>query len=514
MADNLKRLGKALLSALPVVVAVMVLYFAGIFTINGSEMIIFSISAVLVVIGMFLFNLGAETAMSKMGSIVGSTITKKAKLSYLVIIFFLFGLFITIAEPDLSVLASQVNINSIVLLVSIGTGVGIFCVIGAIRILLQKSLKMWLLAFYGMMFAIACLVPEKLLPLSFDSGGVTTGPITVPFILAIGVGLAATRGGKSSSEDSFGLLAFSSIGPIITVMILSIIIKDSAPYQAEAVESLDVWEAFKNVWLPRTVVDANGKSSLSLGTMLTVLISLAPIIVLFIIYDLIFIKLPLRKILRLLNGAGYVYVGLVLFMTAVDAGFMPVGKILGSQIADKSWVLILVGSFLGIGAALAEPAVHVLTTQIEDVSDGAVSKTSVLLTLVIGNGIAIAVSMLRVIFPSIDLLYILVPGYIFVFILSFAVPNMYTGIAFDSGGVISGPMNTTFILPFTVSACVALNGTEKVMTTAFGTVALVALMPLISIQLLGLIAEFRIHRRMLFARNRIREEFDDQIIHF
>ena len=509
MIDNLKRLKAALLSALPVVAAVLVLYFAKILTIDGTQMIVFGISAVLVVIGMFLFNLGAETAMSKMGSIVGSSVTKKGKLLYLVIVFFLFGLFITMAEPDLSVLAEQVSINSYVLIVSIGVGVGIFCVIGAIRIILQKSLKMWLLAFYGMMFAIACLVPKSLIPLSFDSGGVTTGPITVPFILALGVGLASTRGGKSSSADSFGLLAFSSIGPIITVMILSIAMSGSAPYQVEHVETLGVWESFSHVLFPQNV-----GGSFKLGTMLTVLISLAPIVVYFVIYELIFVKLPLHKVLVLINGAMYVYIGLVLFMTAVDAGFMPVGKLLGTEVADKAWLLILVGAFLGIGAALAEPAVHVLTDQIEVVSDGAVSKWSVLIALVIGNGIAIAVAMTRIIFPQVELLYILVPGYIFVFILSFAVPTMYTGIAFDSGGVISGPMNTTFILPFAIAACVELNGSESVMTTAFGTVALVALMPLVSIQTLGLVAEYKKRKTMRFARDRIREEFDDQIIHF
>lgn len=511
--DNLKKLGTAFFSALPVIVTVLVLYFAKILTIEGSEMIVFAISTVLVVLGMFLFNAGAEQSLSKMGAIVGSSVTKKGKIIYLVIIFFLFGLFITLAEPDLTVLADQVNINTYVLIISIGIGVGIFCVIGAIRILMQKSLKVWLLAFYGMMFALACIVPNSLIPLSFDSGGVTTGPITVPFILALGVGLAATRGGRNSSADSFGLVAFSSIGPIITVMILSIIIRSSSPYEVQATESVNVWESFRNVWLPRTIVVGDQKV-FSMGTMLHVLISFLPIVVFFFVYEMIFVKLPKKNLSRLMIGSINVFAGLVFFMTAVNAGFMPIGRLLGEQIADKAWLLVLVGSFLGLGAALAEPAVHVLTDQIETISDGTISKYSVLLALVIGNGIAIALAMLRILVPGVELLYILVPGYIFVFLLSFAVPNMYTGIAFDSGGVISGPMNTTFILPFAISACVALNGSEKVMTTAFGTVALVALMPLASIQLLGLIAEIKKHRRMRFARDRIREEFDEQIIHF
>lgn len=505
MIDNLKRLRTAFFAALPVILAVFVLYFTGLLAMDVDTVVVFVVCSFIMVLGMFLFNLGAETSMSKMGELVGSSITKKGKIVNVVVIFFLFGVFITLAEPDLSVLASQVSINSYLLVFSIAIGVGIFCVIGAIRILMQKSLKMWLLAFYGMMFAIACLVPDNMIPLSLDSGGVTTGPITVPFILAIGVGLATSRGGKNSNADSFGLVAFSSIGPILTVMILSIIVRKSAPYEVEAISNASMWESFLYTLIPH-----NGE----VGILLQVLISLAPIVVFFMIYNFIALKLPKTKILRLINGVGYVYIGLVLFMLAVTAGFMPLGKVLGIQISDKAWLLVLVGAFLGIGAALAEPAVHVLTDQIEVVSDGAVSKYSVLLALTIGNGIAIGVSMLRIVFPSFELLYFIVPGYILAFFLSFAVPDIYTAIAFDSGGVVSGPMNTTFILPFAISACLTLHNPDQVMQSAFGTVATVALMPLITVQLLGLYGVMKTKRIYRNARERIRDEFDNQIIHF
>lgn len=509
--EILRKLKDAVLAVLPVVVVVFVLFFTKTLSLNTNEVVVFSISAALVIFGMFLFNKGAESSMGKMGELVGSTITKKGKLVYLIIIFFLFGLFITIAEPDLSVLASQVNISSVILMLAIGIGVGVFCVIGAIRILKDKSLQLWLLACYGLMFALATIVPSSLLPVAFDAGGVTTGPITVPFILAIGIGLSSTHRGRGS-KDSFGLVAFSSIGPIIAVMILSLVIQKSSTYVFKSSEIKAILSSFTSVLLPDF---SNGLDLEMQGTLLEVLMCLLPIVLFFLVYNFVFLKLPTKQLLRLLGGTLYVYFGLVLFMTAVEAGFLPIGQKLGINLADTKWLLVLIGALLGIGAALAEPAVHVLMEQIETVSDGAVSKKSVLLALVIGNGLAVALAMLRIIHPEIKLLYVLVPGYVIAFALSFLVPHLYTAIAFDSGGVVSGPMNTTFIMPFAIGACYMINsGSERIMTDAFGTVALVAMMPLISIQLLGLVASGKERRAMKIARSRIREEFDDQIIHF
>lgn len=507
LLDNLNKLKSALLSALPALVAVLVCYFTKILKIDQTMLILFLVSSVLIIVGMFLFTIGSDASMTKMGELVGSSITKKRKIIYLILVFFLFGLFITIAEPDLSVLAEQVSINSTVLIFSIGVGVGIFCVVGALRILFNKSLKVWLLSFYGLMFAIACLVPDKFMSISFDSGGVTTGPITVPFILAVGAGLATSRSGKNTNADSFGLLAFSSIGPIITVMILAIIIRTPGAYIFKEEVVSNIWDRMISILLP-----ANGKQ----GVLISVLFSLLPVIIFFSIYNFIFIKLPAKQLLKLLGNTLFVYAGLVLFMTAVEAGFVPIGQQLGMDIAKggQTWLLILVAAFLGISAAVAEPAVHVLTDQIENISDGSINKYSVLIALAIGNGIAVGLSAIRVMIPSFNILYILVPGYIIAFALSFAVPNIYSAIAFDSGGVISGPMNTSFVLPFSIGACVAFGNEEHVLTSAFGTVAIVAMMPLISIQLLGLIAVLREKNRMRINRNTIREPFDEQIIHF
>ena len=509
MRQALLKLKDSLLSTLPVLVVVLVLYFAKVANFDPNQLWVFGISVIFVIIGMWLFNMGSETSMSKMGELIGSSITKKRSMAMLVVVFFLFGAFITMAEPDLSVLADQVPIDSTVLTVSIGVGVGIFLVIGAIRILLQKPLTLWLLAFYGLMFALCCLVDYSYVPLSLDSGGVTTGPITVPFILSIGVGLAASRSGKKTDADSFGLVAFSSIGPILVVLILSIFLRNQTlVYEYKIPESVD------NVILP--FWHALGGMN---GTLMKVATSLVPIVVLFLIYELIFIRLSARKLLSLLIGVVLVYVGLVFFLTAVDAGFLPIGKIMGQQIAESGnkILLIVVGAVLGVVAVFAEPAVHVLTNQIETVSNGSVKKLAVLLAIAIGNGIAIGIAMMRT-FMGFSLFYIVVPGYFLAFLLSFFVKPIYTAIAFDSGGVVSGPMNSTFIQPFAIGACFIFAGEELaptvIMKNAFGTIAIVALMPLIMIQLLGLTGTVKEKYRMSVARKRIADAYDDQIIHF
>lgn len=507
----LKKLKNSFFAVLPIVLVVLVLHFTKIVTFSGKELILFSVSSVLVVIGMFLFNIGAESSMQEIGQLVGSSVTKKKSIAFLIIIFFLFGLFITVAEPDLSVLATQATnseISKLILIISVGVGVGVFLVIGALRILLQKSLKVWLLGFYGIMFALCCLVDYARIPLSLDSGGVTTGPITVPFILSVGIGIAASRAGNKSDADSFGLVAFSSIGPILVVLILSLISPSQNSYDISALQAVNSDN------IPMMFV--NKLIGLN-GTLFKVAISTLPILVFFIVYELIFIKLPGRKLLGLVLGILLVYFGLVLFLTAVEAGFLPIGQSLGKNLAEyNAKIFILVGAALGLAAAFAEPAVHVLTSQVQSVSEGAVSRTAVLLTIAVGNALAIGLSMLRVKL-GFNLLWIIVPGYILAFFLSFIVPDIYSAIAFDAGGVVSGPMNSTFILPFAIGACYALNGAEagsKIMTDAFGTIGVVALMPLLMIQLLGLSGTIRIASERKIARLRTTAEFDNQIIHF
>lgn len=510
----LNKLKEAILSVLPVFAAVFLLHFAGVSIFRDIELTVFGISSVLVVIGMALFNIGAESSMQKMGELVGASVTKRRNIVLLIVVFFLFGAFITVAEPDLSVLAEQATADSasrLVLIISVGIGVGIFLVVGAIRILFQKSLKMWLLCFYALTFVICAMVDKAHIPLSLDSGGVTAGPITVPFILAIGVGIASSRASNQSEADSFGLVAFASIGPILVTLILSILMRDKPTvYDVSAITEGFIGDS---VFKPFGVALVGPN-----GALAKVAISLLPILIFFVVYDLIFIKLSVRKLSGFVLGIVFVYFGLVIFLTGVEAGFLPIGQALGINVVNKDVSLLaIVGALLGLAAVFAEPAVHVLTNQIENVSQGTINKKTVLITLAIGNALAIAVSMLRVRF-GFNVLYVIIPGYAIAFALAFVVPDIYSAIAFDAGGVVSGPMNSTFILPFAIGACFAINGPEKaasaIMTDAFGTIGLVALMPFLVIQILGLTGTIRVYSERKFARARTTYEHDDQIIHF
>ncbi len=513
MVDALKKLKNSFLLVLPVALVVYALALAKVVEFEQSELIIFGISCALVVLGMYLFNIGAESSMQKMGELVGSTVTKKKNIVFLIIIFFLFGLLITVAEPDLSVLAEQASSDPatrLFLIISIGVGVGIFLVIGALRILFQKSLKIWLLCFYGLMFALCCLVDKARIPVSLDSGGVTTGPITVPFILSVGVGIATSKAGNKSDADSFGLVAFSSIGPILVVLITSILMRNiSTAYDVSVLEYSSTATSYFDVFA--------GKLLGFDGVLIKVALSTLPIVVVFTLYEIIFIRLSFRKLFGMYIGVIFVYIGLVFFLTAVETGFLPMGQKLGISLAGKDPKLfILIGAALGLAAALAEPAVHVLTQQVELVSDGSVSKATVLITIALGNALAIGLSMFRVEL-GFDLLWIIVPGYILAFALSLIVPDIYSAIAFDAGGVVSGPMNSTFILPFAIGACYAINGeqaSEAIMTDAFGTIGVVALMPLLMIQIVGLSGTLRIVTERRIARRRTTSENDNQIIHF
>lgn len=489
------------LSTIPILLIVCILYFTNISGLTNLEFILFLIASILIFVGIGFFTRGSEMAMSKIGEEVGANLTKSKNIFIIIFIIFLLGLFVTIAEPDLTVLA-EMTLNKWLIIILVGLGVGFFLVVAVLRIVFQKNLKIWLLAFYGLLFAIACLVDDKYIPFSFDSGGVTTGPMTVPFILALGIGIANTRGGKSSS-DSFGLTALCSIGPILVVMIITILMGENTgifyDYIPTDIESVGILGSLTHAFI---------KSLKEVG------IALAPIIVFFLIFNFIYIKLPKIELAKIGFGMLYTFIGLVIFLCGVQGGFSPVAKSLGNNLAllsDQLYILVIVSFLMGLFALLCEPGVHVLVKQVEKTSDGMISKTQMLLSLAIGVGLAICLSLIRVIY-GFSLLYYLVPGYILACFLMFFVPDIYTAIAFDSGGVASGPMTAAFILPFAIGASNALN--QNILTSAFGVVAMVALMPLIVIQLLGLNATLKKKRAFKLARLRVKEENDNQIIHF
>ena len=497
MKELRDKIKEALVSALPITAIVYILALTPLFNLSQTELITFTVGAVMLVLGIGLFSLGADLAMTPMGSHVGSGLSKQRKLGLLLGVCFVLGMLITIAEPDLQVLANQVSavMNGTVLIYAVGLGVGSFLVIAILKIVFRKSLSHILMLFYMLLFAMALMLVvrgnDALLPMGFDSGGVTTGPITVPFIMALGVGISNVLGDRRSKENSFGLVALCSVGPILAVLLLGIFSSSNLTYEVpDYTVSEDILGAFLHT---------------AGHTCKEVAIALGLIVVFFLICQF------LRKIAV---GVIFTYLGLVIFLTGVNVGFMPIGYKLGHTLASGSSTLLIgFGLVCGILTVLAEPAIHVLNAQVEDVTGGLVSKKSMMIGLCIGVGASIALSMIRIVYDF-SLVYYVIPGYFIALALSLFVPPVYTAIAFDSGGVASGPMTSGFILPLAVGACVALQGEEAVLRDGFGVVALVAMTPLITIQLLGfkgIVAE-QINERK--AMRRILDADDQQIINF
>ena len=507
----LKKIAESSVSVLPVALIVLILNATPLVNLTGKEIAVFLVSTVFLIIGMGLFNIGSDLAMMPMGDHIGGGLAKSKKATVLVAVCFIMGVLITVAEPDLSVLASQVKdkINSTALLVTVGVGVGLFLALAVIRILTKTSLSSMLMFFYMTLFAVASLLVVSgnadFIPLSFDSGGVTTGPITVPFIMALGVGIAMSVGGRDASDNSFGLVALCSIGPVIAVMALGLLSSGSVNYK------------IPDYSIPENVFSSAAKTLLSV--MKEVGIALGLIVAFFAILQAIFLKLPKKYLIRIAIGVAYTFAGLVLFLTAVSVAFMPIGYKLGTSFGElaKSGnspaIITIAGFVLGAVVVLAEPAVHVLNSQVEGVTNKTVTKRSMLIALSVGVGLSLALSMIRIYFDF-SIMYYLVPGYAISLGLSFFVPKLYTAIAFDSGGVASGPLTSSFILPFAIGVCFVLQGESKVLTDAFGIVAMVAMTPLITIQLLGFRAVTATRIRKKAAINKMLLEGDEQIITF
>lgn len=481
MQKQLKiKLWESLSSVLPVTLLVLLLHFT-IAPMPLNTVALFLVGTFLLILGMTFFTLGADISMMTMGEKVGSYLVKSRKLPLVIATTLIIGVFITIAEPDLKVLATQTPaVPDFVLIIAVAIGVGVFLVISFLRILFQIKLSYILIGCYLLVFLLASFTHENFLAVAFDSGGVTTGPITVPFIMALGIGLARVRGDKNAEDDSFGLVALCSVGPIITVLLLGMF-----------------YSSTSGSYSPISVAKVNSISEVLLTFLLNfphylkeVMIALLPIIVFFTIFQVAALRLTKRPLLKIIIGIIYTYIGLVLFLTGVNVGFMPAGHFLGVTLAESnySWSLIPLGMLIGFFIVTAEPAVHVLKQQVEDITEGHISGRAMGLSLSIGVAISVGLAMIRVV-TGISIWYMIIPGYAIAILLSFFVPQLFTAIAFDSGGVASGPMTATFLLPFAMGATEGVGG--NILTDAFGIVAMVAMTPLITIQCLGLVYRFK-----------------------
>lgn len=483
MNQKLKEKILESLSAVLPITGIVLLLSILLVPVKLGTIVMFFCGAVMLVVGMGFFQLGAEMSMTPLGEGIGVQISKTRYIMLILLIGFSMGTIITISEPDLQVLAQQVpSIPNYVLILTVAVGVGIFLAMAIVRILFQINLSTILIVFYIALIGISFMAPKGFLAVAFDSGGVTTGPMTVPFIMAMGIGLASVRGDKNASSDSFGLVALSSVGPVFAVMILGCFYNPTeAAYAVSEVAAVAttrdvVLEFLKSI--PPYIKE--------------VIISLLPVVVVFIFFQLLSKRYKRRHIKRISVGFMYTYIGLVLFLCGVNVGFAPVGSSMGNEIASESWrwLLVPIGMLIGYYIVKAEPAIQVLNRQVQDVTDGAVSAGTMNKCLSIGVSVSVGLAMMRVL-TGIPVYYIVIPGYIAALILSRFVPKMFVGIAFDSGGVASGPMTTTFLIPFSIGACNALGG--NIMEDAFGVVALVALTPLIAVQIMGMLYQYKLN---------------------
>lgn len=496
-----KKLEEALQAVLPIIGIVLVLSFT-IAPVTPSILLSFLIGAVFLIIGMMFFTLGAEMSMTPMGERLGTSMTQSKNILLIVVLSFILGFIITISEPDLQVLAQQVpSVPNATLILAVAAGVGFFLVVAILRMLLGIALPPLLVIFYLIVFGLVFLVPEGFRGVAFDSGGVTTGPMTVPFIMALGIGISSIRNDQHAANDSFGLVALCSIGPVLAVLILGMIYEPGENEYAlnvipEINDSVELWKMF-GTELPAYIKE--------------IAVSLLPIVIFFGLFQIFALKLSGKVLAKIIIGLVYTYIGLVLFLTGANVGFIPSGNYLGQMLAslDYRWIIVPIGALMGYFIVKAEPAVYVLNHQVEEITDGAISASAMGTSLSIGVALSIGLSMLRII-CNIPLLYFLIPGYTIAIGLSFFVPKIFTAIAFDSGGVASGPMTATFLLPLAQGACLAVGG--DLATDAFGVVAMVAMTPLITIQILGMIYKVKESRQDLSPVEYAYAEMDEDAI--
>lgn len=478
-----EKLKESLSSVLPVCAVVLALHFT-LAPLDLWTLLMFLAGSLMLVVGMSLFTMGADMAIGPMGEIIGSELTRTRKLALIIISCFLLGMVITIAEPDLQVLTRQVPaVPDMVLVLAVATGVGMFLVLALLRILFQLSLSLLFIISYAAVFVVAAFTAPDFLAVGFDAGGVTTGPITVPFILALSAGISAVRGSKHIEQDSFGMCGLCSVGPALTVLIMGMFY-----------DSSDSGYAYAS---PGHISSLGGALSATglglLSSLLEVLAVLLPVVLIFMLLQLVKRQLSRGRLLRIAFGLIYTLAGLTVFLTGVNLGYLPVGKYIGAHLAasEYSWTLIPLGALIGLFVIYAEPAVHVLNKQVEELTNGAITRRMMMAGISLGVSAGMALSVLRVM-NGISIWYVMLPGYAIALTLTRFTPQLFSAIAFDSGGVASGTMTAAFLLPFTVGICETAGG--NIMTEAFGIIGVVAMMPLISMQLLGLVYNIRLKR--------------------
>ena len=515
----LRAIVTASISITPIIILCLVMALSKLISFNAVDYIFLGIGWISLILGLALFSVGCSSGLTRIGEYMGSSLSKQRNILIVILFAFLLGTLITMAEPSILIIAGGVSESfKWTLLIGIAVGVGIFVVLGVIRIIVHGSLKVWYIFLYLIVFMLICLIKNgKYLPFIFDSGGITTGSATVPFILSLGLGIATVRSGKDAHKDSFGLVGMASIGPILTMTIIILVNELSGQiglgdYDVSAYQNVGDVSTWNSTFIAiKQTIFPHGSS---MGTLIEVLVAMLPIIVIFLVYELIFIKLPLSKILSMIIGFGISYVGLVIFLAAVGSCLSPLGRKIGLALGEQSNNLIIFFAFmLGMVTILCEPAVHVLTKQIEDVSSGTIKRSTILIALALGVGLAVGLAMTRALY-NFSVMYYIVPGYLLSIGLMFTSKDLFVAIAFDSGGTASGPVAVSFVLPLTIGVFITKFPDGDVYEFAFGLVGLIALTPILAIQLVGVAQKGKEYMAIRRMRLQSFDENDAQIIHF
>lgn len=476
-----EKLKEVLLSVLPITIMVVILHFT-ITPLETTQLLRFILGALFIIIGLTIFLIGVDLGITPIGNHVGGSLAKTNKLGIIIIAGLILGFFISVAEPDLHILGGQVAlvtsglISKLSIVVVVSVGIAIMLTIGFVRIVYNFPLYKLLTILYAIIFILAIFTSSEFLAISFDASGATTGALTVPFVLALSAGVSTLKkDSRASEKDSFGLVGITSTGAIFGVMLMSIISsadKINGSLNSNIASSSSLLDPFFDK-IPTIAGE--------------IVLALSPVLIIFLVFQKLYFHLDKRHVQKILKGLIYMFIGLVLFLTGVNAGFMDVGSIVGSKLTslDNYFFLFLIAFLLGLVTILAEPAVYVLTHQIEDVTSGYVKRSVVMFALSIGVGTAVLLSIIRIVVPGLQLWHYLLPGYILSIILSYFTPKLFVGIAFDSGGVASGPMTATFVLAFAQGVAHSVEGADVLMD-GFGVIAMVAMTPLIALQILGL----------------------------
>ena len=500
--EFLDKCKESTISVVPFFAIIAILYLVFL-PFNIFAFLAIIIATIVMILGMSAFNIGVDMSTMKMGGYVGSHLSKSRKLSLMAILSFIMGFIVTIAEPDLMVLAEQVpGISSKwVLLITVSAGTGIFLLLSTIRTIFRINMKVILIVSYLIILILSMFSGELFLPLAYDTFGVTTGTISVPFIMAFGLGICAVRSGKNNQEDGFGLIALASIGPVIAVLILGLFVKMNGVITSETVEMIG------------TAKEMGSSFGLTLLSYLKdVFIVILPILGFFLIYNFIYLKLPKISLVRIFVGTMYCYLGLVIFLTGVSSGYLPTANILGYTIVSVGykWLLIPISLVIGFFLIFAEPAVHVLNKQVEDITGGVIKRKTMLIGISIGVAVAMLIVVLRALF-AVNFLYVIVPIVMTLIILTLYCPSLFTSIAFDSGGAAAGSLSASFVLPFVVGVCKAINIDS--MLYAFGTIAIISMIPTIVIEIMGIRYQYILNKSKPKRKKKLSDitiiDFDD-----